>query len=416
MYRQVRGMKDFFGETAEQYEYIIEKSRKIANLHGFSLIETPILEYTEVFARGLGDESDVVSKEMYSFDDKGGESVTMRPEGTAGTMRAIVTGNLGSVMPVKLMYYGPMFRYDRPQKGRYRQFHQVGFEYIGDKSPITDALIILISSDILHEVGVHDFEIRINTLGDDETREDYTKAIVRYFSRHVDNLSEDSQRRLRTNPLRILDSKNEKDREIASMAPLLRDYITKEAGVYFSKVCNILETQGINFTLDDFLVRGLDYYSHTAFEIKTTGAAIKDSIGGGGRYDKLLHNFGGPSVSGMGFALGVERVMSCMQPRINSYMKIAVISVSSNEDMDAFEIMRNLQDHNIPAELIQANTVQKKLKIADRIESRIAVIIGETEKENKSLTLKFLRNQTEKKTMNIKRQNLIRFLANYHNN
>jgi histidyl-tRNA synthetase len=406
-------MKDLYGDVLEKYEYFIQKAKYIAGLHGFSTIETPILEYTDVFLRSLGEESDIVSKEIYSFEDKGGDSVAMRPEGTAGVMRAIATEGLGHRLPVKLMYYGPMFRYDRPQKGRYRQFHQMGCEYVGDKSPITDALIILLASDILQEVGISNAEFVINTLGDDETRNNYVKAIVKYFSRHIDSMSEDSQRRLDRNPLRILDSKDQRDKEIIAMAPLIRDYTTKESGIYFSKVCKALDIHGINYTINDFLVRGLDYYSHTAFEIKVSGGDIKDSVGGGGRYDKLLASFDGPDASGVGFAFGIERVLSFMQSRDPPSKKVAVISVSEEEDQDAFAIMRQLQISGITAEFIHGSALPKKLKAADKLDSFIAIIIGENEKKTKTLTVKFLRSQNEKNSLSIKEKLLIQFIRQH---
>lgn len=410
--RAVRGMKDLYGIEIEKYNFLVEQAVKVGRQYGYRIIETPILEYTEVFQRSIGDETDVVSKEMYTFRDKGEESVTLRPEGTAGVVRAIVSGNMTQILPIKLMYYGAMFRYDRPQKGRYRQFHQIGFENIGEQTPYVDALTIALASDILNAVGIFDFKMMVNTLGDDETKDSYTKAIVKYFSRHENNLSEDSKRRLIKNPLRILDSKDQNDREICSMAPIMSDYLSKEAGIYFNKVCKLLEEHGIAYELDNFLVRGLDYYSHTAFEI-TTGKAAGGSIGGGGRYDKLLKEFGGPNASGFGFALGAERVMSLIDDvkiPVRNKNKFAVISVSDQENDIAFKIIKTLYESSIDAELITVGTIGKKMKTADKLGCDIALIIGEAERENKTVTVKFMRTEEVKlKNMTIPMSGVVKF-------
>lgn len=410
--RAVRGMKDLYGIEIEKYNFLVQQSIEIGKQYGYKIIETPILEYTEVFQRSLGDETDVVSKEMYTFLDKGEESLTLRPEGTAGTIRAIVSEKMTQTLPIKLMYYGPMFRYDRPQKGRYRQFHQIGFENIGEKNPYVDALTITLASDILSSLGIFDFSVLVNTLGDDDSKDLYTKAIVKYFSRHESNLSEDSQRRLKKNPLRILDSKDPQDREICSMAPVMRDYLSKEAGSYFNKVCTLLEAYGIAYQLDNFLVRGLDYYSHTAFEI-VAGKHLGGSIGGGGRFDNLLKEFGGPDVSGIGFAFGAERVMSLIDNAkipLNNRTKFAVIPVSEQENDIAFQIIKGLYNSSITAELLSSGTISKKMKTADRLGCDIAFIIGSTEKESETVTVKFMRSDdTKAKNITVPMNGIFRF-------
>lgn len=412
--RSVRGMKDLYGVEAEKYNFLIDQSMKIGRQYGYKIIETPILEYTEIFQRSIGDETDVVAKEMYTFCDKGGESVTLRPEGTAGVIRSMITEKMTQTFPLKLMYYGPMFRYDRPQKNRYRQFHQIGFENVGEKTPYVDALTITLASDILNSLGIFDFAMLVNTLGDEETKDLYTKAIVKYFSRHEANLSEDSKRRLTKNPLRILDSKDQTDREICSMAPIMRDYLSKDAGVYFNKVCKLLEEYGVSYKLDYFLVRGLDYYSHTAFEISTTKRSM-GSIGGGGRYDKLLSNLGGPDISGVGFAFGAERVMSLINnarlPSCNR-VKFAVIPVSDQENDIAFKIIKGLYNASITAELITSGSISKKMRVADKLGCEIALIIGETEKANETVTVKFMRSDnSETKSMAIPMNGIFKFAA-----
>ena len=413
VYRTIRGMKDLYGTEFEKYNYIIEKASLIAKKHCFKCISTPILEYTEVFQRSIGDETDVVSKEMYTFTDKGGDSITLRPEGTAGVIRAIVSENLAQLFPVKLMYHGPMFRYDRPQKGRFRQFHQLGFENVSEKSPYTDALMIVMANDILNSIGLFSFKVFVNTLGDETTKSDYTKAIVKYLSRHEEDLSEDSKRRLKTNPLRILDSKDQTDKEICSMAPIMSDYLSKESGVYFNRLCNLLSEYGINFDLDPFLVRGLDYYSHTTFEVKPVNHGFRDAICGGGRYDSLMKQFGGPDVSGMGFAFGMERLMMLLNTEMfeDKTKKVAIIPVSDEESDYAFHLLKNLYACNIPTEFLHTGTLTKKMKSADRLNCEIAVIIGESEKENKTAAIKFM-NKTEEryKSCIVPINDLVKFL------
>ena len=416
MFRSVRGMKDLYGIEFEKYDFVVRKSVEVGKKYGYSVINTPILEYTDVFQRSLGDETDVVSKEMYTFTDKGGESVTLRPEGTAGVMRAIVCESMAQSIPLKLMYFGEMFRYDRPQKGRFRQFRQIGFEHIGDKSPYTDALTIAMAAEILNNCGIFDFKICVNTLGDEETRANYTKAIVKFLSRHEENLSEESKLRLQKNPLRILDSKDKGDKDICSMAPILLDYVSKEAGTYFEKLCAILEKYGLNYKIDNFLVRGLDYYSHTAFEFKSTATNYKEALGGGGRYDHLLEVFGGPSVSGVGFAFGAERLMMLLpEDKIpNNTKKVAVIPVSDEETKDAFELIKLLHKCDITTEFVHVGNLSKKMKIAHRLGCDIALIIGETECKNNTVTVKLMHHtDEEKKTRSVGMNDLIRFIK-YH--
>lgn len=407
MFRPIRGMKDLYGSDLNKYNFIMEKAKQIGSKYGYGLISTPIAEYTDVFQRSIGDETDVVSKEMYSFIDKGGESITLRPEGTAGVMRAIVSENMTQSLPIKLMYYGEMFRYDRPQKGRYRQFHQLGFEHVGDKSPYTDTMTIAMASEILNAIGLFDFKVLVNTLGDDETRSNYTKAIVKFLSRHEEDLSEDSKIRLHKNPLRILDSKDKGDIQICSMAPIIVDYLSKEAATYFENVCKLLGQYGLNYEINNFLVRGLDYYSHTAFEFKSTSNGYKEALGGGGRYDKLLGIFGGPDVSGVGFAFGVERLMMLLENEKFEDMvkKVAVIPVSEDENESAFDLIKTLHNCDIPAEFIHLGNISKKMKIANRLNCSLALIIGEDEIKNGTITVKFMNVSDESSKVRVINRN-----------
>jgi histidyl-tRNA synthetase len=406
-------MKDLYGRESDKFDFILSNFRRIGERYGFGMIYTPLLEYTEVFHRSIGDETDVVSKEMYTFLDKGEESVTLRPEGTAGVIRSIVCEHMDQCLPVKLMYCGEMFRYDRPQKGRFRQFRQFGIEYVGDKSPYTDAITIAIAADCVRSIGLFDFKISLNSLGDDESRENYTKAIVKYFSRHEERLSEESRARLKKNPLRILDSKNKQDIEICSMAPILLDYLSKESRVYFNRVCSLLEDYSINYEVNNFLVRGLDYYSHTAFEILPTSGSYREALGGGGRYDKLLSVFGGQDASGIGFAIGIDRLMLLMDDFFvqNERRKVAVVPVSEDENPIAFSIFRDLQHCGITSEFIHLGNLAKKMKIADRLGCDIAIILGENEIQSQNATIKFMNTrETTNKTKIIRISDIVNFL------
>jgi histidyl-tRNA synthetase len=389
-------MKDLYGLDLARYEYIASKIRGVGLKYGYSMIRTPILEMTDVFQRSIGGETDIVSKEMYTFMDKGGGAITLRPEGTAGVIRSVLSENMVQRLPVKLMYCGEMFRYDRPQKGRLRQFHQFGFESIGDKSPYTDGILISMASESLQASGIFDFKVLVNSLGDKESRESYTRAIVKYFSRHEASLSDESRARLKRNPLRILDSKNKIDMEICSMAPSLSDYLNKESGMYFERVCDVLTRCGVQYDIDKFLVRGLDYYTHTAFEIKSTSRIYKDSLGGGGRYDKLLSALGGPDVSGIGLAFGLERLMIVSENKAvrERAKKAAVIPVSDSEIDDSLEVFKTIHANDMGAEFIHLGSLGKKMKSADRLNCEIALIIGETEKKDKTVTVKFM-NETD---------------------
>lgn len=411
----IRGMKDLYAVDMDKYEFIISTARKISKKYCYSLIETPIVESTAVFHMAIGNETDVVSKEMYTFLDKGKESLTLRPEGTAGVMRAIASNHLmqSTSLPLKLMYYGPMFRYDRPQKGRYRQFHQIGFEYLGNKGAYTDAITISLAYEILVNIGLYNCTVFINSLGGLSSRQDYIKALVRFFSLYKEKLSPDSQIRLDKNPLRILDSKDLNDRELCKLAPKIQDYLNKEDRTYFNNVCNLLNKFGIRYEIDSNLVRGLDYYTHTTFEIKLSDGIYTDAIGGGGRYDNLLKLFGGPDISGIGFALGIERLMMLIDYKSNLESKIAVIPVSENEDNYSLDIFQNLLQYDFPTEFIwNATSLRKKIEIASKLNCKFLLIIGEDEVKTDQITVKQLTSNEDIsiKQKKINRNQIINFL------
>ncbi|MBM3560046.1 MAG: histidine--tRNA ligase, partial [Alphaproteobacteria bacterium] len=305
----VRGTRDLFGAEALSHLHVVETAREVARRFGYAPAATPVFEFTDVFAHTLGETSDIVTKEMYTFTDKGGDSLTLRPEGTAGVARAVISGGLASELPLKLFYAGPMFRHERPQKGRLRQFHQIGVELLGVPEPSGDIEVVALGAEVLERLGVRAATtLEINTLGDAESRGAYRDALVGYLSGHVVRLSADSRERLERNPLRILDSKDEGDRAVVAGAPSFADYLTPAARDFFAAVRDGLAALGIDHTVNPRLVRGLDYYCHTAFEFTTTALGAQGTVLAGGRYDGLIETMGGPATPGVGWAAGIERL------------------------------------------------------------------------------------------------------------
>jgi histidyl-tRNA synthetase len=307
--RPIRGTQDIFGPDAEAFAHVVETFERVRKLYRFRRVEMPVFERTEVFSRSLGETTDVVSKEMYSFEDRGGESLTLRPEFTAGIARAYLTDGWQQYAPLKVATHGPLFRYERPQKGRYRQFHQLDAEIIGAAEPQADVELLAMADQLLKELGIADgVTLQLNTLGDADSREGWRAALVEHFRAHRAELSEDSQDRLDRNPLRILDSKDPRDKPFVADAPKIDDYLSGEAQAYFGKVCEGLQAAGVAWTRAPSLVRGLDYYRHTAFEFVTDRLGAQGTVIGGGRYDGLIETLGGPHTPAVGWAAGVERL------------------------------------------------------------------------------------------------------------
>src|SRR5215467_13387572 len=305
----VRGTQDLLPEVARRHRRVVESARSAAELYGFAEMTTPIFEFTEVFARPIGEHTDIVAKEMYTFTDRGGDEVTLRPENTAGVVRSVISNGLAQSVPLKFFYSGPMFRHERPQKGRFRQFHQIDVELIGVPEPQADVEVIEIGAEVLRELGLLDRTVlELNTLGDSASRRAYRSALIDYFSRYAAELSEDSRRRLEVNPLRILDSKDENDRRISAGVPSFDQYLNDESRKFFSRVRAGLDHLGIAYQLSPRLVRGLDYYCHTAFEFVTEHLGSQGTVLGGGRYDGLMSLLGGPETPGVGWAAGIERL------------------------------------------------------------------------------------------------------------
>lgn len=305
----VRGTQDMFGETEERFAHVVATFERVRRLYGFKGLQLPVIEPTAVFSRSLGEATDVVSKEMYTFEDRGGDSITLRPEFTAGIARAYLTNGWQQYAPMKLSVHGPLFRYERPQKGRYRQFHQIDAEIIGAAEPQADVELLVMADQLLKELGINDgVTLQLNTLGDTESRDAWRAALIAYFNDHKDALSEDSLARLEKNPLRILDSKDPKDRPIADAAPVIDDYLSGEAQDFFGAVTAGLDAAGVAWERNARLVRGLDYYRHTAFEFVTDRLGAQGTVLGGGRYDGLIENLGGNATPAVGWAAGIERL------------------------------------------------------------------------------------------------------------
>ena len=376
----VRGTRDLIGEDARRHFHVIETARRVAAIYGYDEWSTPIFEDTQVFARGLGDTTDVVMKEMYSFTDRGGESLTLRPEATAGICRALVTNGLTQSLPQKVFYAGPMFRYERPQKGRYRQFHQIDIEVLGSDAPLADAEVIACGWNILRELGVaQDTVLELNTLGDKPSRDAYRAALVDYFTTHKDDLSEDSIARLVRNPLRVVDSKDEGDRKIVQGAPTIDGFLTEPAYAFFAALQEHLARFGVPYRRNPRIVRGLDYYSHTAFEFVTTRLGAQGTVMGGGRYDGLVEEMGGPHTPCIGWAAGVERLAMLMAAPPPAPTSIAIIPIGDASEGPALDVMQALRAAGIRTEIAYRGNVKRRMERANKTGARIAVILGETE-------------------------------------
>jgi len=376
----VRGTQDVLPEAARRHRHITETARDIAALYGFAEVATPIFEFTEVFARPIGETSDIVSKEMYSFVDRGGDEITLRPEYTAGLVRAVLSDGLLQAAPVKFFCHGPMFRYERPQKGRFRQFHQIDVELIGVAQPQADIEVIALGRRVLEALGVHhNTVLELNTLGDPDSRAAYRDALVAYFSRCHSELSEDSRRRLERNPLRIFDSKEESDRRVSLEAPAFDDYLNAGSRDFFAQVCAGLDLLGIPYRLNPRLVRGLDYYSHTAFEFVTSDLGAQGTVIGGGRYDGLVEIMGGPATPGVGWAAGVERLAMLIAEPAGPPRPIALVPVGQAGEQLALRLAEELRDAALPVDLGYSGNLARRMRRANRIGARAAVLIGDDE-------------------------------------
>ncbi len=376
----VRGTHDFLPDDMRRFRRVVEAARDVAERYGYLEMATPIFEFSEVFKRTLGDTSDIVTKEMYSFVDKGGEALTLRPEATASVVRALISGGLSQHLPLKYFYAGPMFRYERPQKGRMRQFHQIGIELLGVAQPAGDVEVIACGAAILRDLELLDRTVlELNTLGDSESRMAYRQALVAYFGAHAHELSADSRGRLMRNPLRILDSKDPADRALVAGAPVFGDYLNQASRDFFAAVTAGLDGLGIVYQLNPRLVRGLDYYCHTAFEFTTTDLGAQGTVMGGGRYDGLVAIMGGPPTPGAGWAAGIERIAMMLAQSPPARRPIAVVPVGSTADAPAAAIAERLRRAGYAVDLGYGGNLGKRMKRADKLAAAAAVILGEDE-------------------------------------
>jgi histidyl-tRNA synthetase len=387
----VRGTQDLLPEEQRRHRTVVDTARRLAERYGYQEIATPIFEFTEVFARPIGETTDIVSKEMYTFADRGGEEITLRPEYTAGIVRAVLSNGLTQNTPLKFFASGPMFRYERPQKGRFRQFHQIDVELIGAAPPAADVEVIALGADILGALGIlKRTQLELNTLGDAASRQVYREALVAYYAQHRDALSEDSLKRLERNPLRILDSKDESDKRINAGAPSFADYLTPEARAFFDAVRSGLDLLGIGYRVSPRLVRGLDYYCHTAFEFVTTDLGAQGTVLGGGRYDGLMGVMGGPETPGVGWAAGIERLALLIDEPPPSPRAVAVIPVGEKGEAAALKLAHELRQAGFVVDLGYSGNVGRRMKRANKIGARAAVILGEDELARAAATLRDL--------------------------
>jgi histidyl-tRNA synthetase len=375
-----RGTQDLLPEATRRHRRVGETAREMAALYGFAEIATPIFEFTEVFARPIGEHTDIVAKEMYTFTDRGGEEVTLRPENTAGVVRAVLSNGLTQSTPLKFFYSGPMFRYERPQKGRFRQFHQIGVELLGVAQPQADIEVIAVGQRILKELGIADrVVLELNTLGDPESRSAYRDALVSYFSARKSELSEDSRRRLDTNPLRILDSKDPGDMRLNAEAPTFDAYLNDSSFEFFGRVRDGLAQLGIAYRHNPRLVRGLDYYTHTAFEFVTTDLGAQGTVMGGGRYDGLVELMGGPSMPGVGWAAGIERLAMLIAEPPAPPRPVALVPIGEEAEIFMLRLAEDLRDAGLEVDLGYSGNVGRRMRRGDRIGARAAVLLGDDE-------------------------------------
>ncbi|WP_374377358.1 histidine--tRNA ligase [Dongia sp.] len=397
----VRGTHDLLPEDMRRFRQVADTARRAALCFGYQEVATPIFEFTEVFKRTLGDTSDVVTKEMYTFTDKGGETVTLRPEGTAGVARALISGGLTQHLPLKYFYVGPMFRYERPQKGRLRQFHQTGVELLGVKEPQGDVEVIAIGVEFLRRIGAWDrCELELNTLGDSPSRQAYRRVLIDYLNDFRDRLSKDSLDRLEKNPLRVLDSKDENDQKIVADAPLYSDYLSQEAQDFFGRVKSGLDDLGIAYRINPRLVRGLDYYCHTCFEITCPELGAQKTVLAGGRYDGLVGMMGGPETAGVGWASGVERCSMLLKETPPAARPIAIVPLGEAAERKAAQLAGDLRRQDFLVDLGYSGNMGKRMKRANKIEAVVAVILGDDELAKGEAALKVL-DTGEQKTVRL---------------
>lgn len=406
-YQRPKGTNDILPGESEKWQFVEETARLVFNDYQYQEIRTPIFEHYEVISRSVGDTTDIVSKEMYDFHDKGDRHVTLRPEGTAPIVRAYVENKLYGPefkKPYKVYYTGPMFRYERPQKGRLRQFHQIGVEAFGSENPSLDVEVMAMAMDFFKQLGINQLRLVINTLGDKETRTNYRQALITYLEAHEEELSEDSRRRLHENPLRVLDSKDRKDQPIVADAPSILDYLSDYAKEYFEGVTKTLEYLNISYEIDHRMVRGLDYYNHTIFEIMSDapGMGAQTTICGGGRYDGLVEELGGPETPGIGFAMGIERILLTLEQEDVMIPSAAsldayVVGLGEATNMESLKVVQAIRGFGFSADRdFMGRKAKAQFKTADKEGAKLVLTLGEDELSNGVINVKDSATREEK--------------------
>lgn len=403
MIQKPKGTYDVYGQYGKNLLYLRDLIQALMEKYNYQYIRTPMFESSELYHRGVGETTDIVSKETYDFVDRGERKMTLRPEGTAGVVRSFIENKMygEASQPIKCWYYGPMYRYERPQSGRFREFYQFGVEVFGTRDPLADAEVISIPVNLYKLLGLKGIKVNINTLGDMESRIQYREALLDYFKPHLDCLCEDCKKRYATNPLRILDCKVDKDLDIMKKAPKISNYLNDISRMHFDKVKNYLEAMNIEYNIDENLVRGLDYYTHTVFEVEADvkGFGSQNVLCGGGRYDSLVETIGGPKTAGVGFATGIERLMTALEyeqklPSDLDNLDIYIVPMSTNEKEYSLNLVNMLRMNGFSSEMDMLNrNIKSNFKQADRLNSKYVIIIGENEISSNILTIK--NNQTK---------------------
>jgi histidyl-tRNA synthetase len=395
--QKIRGTQDIWGEAADRFQAVVETFDRVRRLYGFRRVEMPVFEATQVFARSIGETTDIVSKEMYSFEDRGGDSLTLRPEFTAGICRAYLSEGWQQLAPIKIATHGPAFRYERPQKGRYRQFHQLDAEIIGAGEPAADVEIIAMGAQLLSELGIGErVELKLNTLGDPATRDAWRGALVEHFHARRSDLSEESRDRLEKNPLRILDSKEHQDWPIIDSAPVVDDFLTAEAADYFEKVTAGLDAAAVRWTRDPRLVRGLDYYRHTAFEFVTEDLGAQSAVIAGGRYDGLIESLGGPPTPAVGWAAGIERLSMLIEAPGEIEQIISIVPDRPELEPEAVALAAELRRGGVSVDMTFRGNSKRRIELA-RKKDVAAVLILRDQTQQPRLHLTHYRGDDEQR-------------------
>ncbi|WP_257346246.1 histidine--tRNA ligase [Pseudalkalibacillus decolorationis] len=400
-----RGTQDIMPGEVEKWQKIEEKAKELCKKYNYHEIRTPIFEYTELFQRGVGDSTDIVQKEMYTFKDRGDRSLTLRPEGTASTVRAYVQNKLfgDPQQPTKLYYIGPMFRYERPQKGRTRQFVQFGIEALGSNDPAIDAEVIALAMQLYQELGLKHLRLVINSLGDQESRQAHRNALVEHFQPVINELCSDCQNRIHTNPLRILDCKKDREHESMNTAPSILEFLNEESQVFFENVKSYLEEMGIDYVIDPTLVRGLDYYNHTAFEImsEAPGFGAITTLSGGGRYNGLVEDVGGPETPGIGFAMSLERILLALEAEqvdlhVQAELDCYLISLGEHSKKRSMSLLNELRNAGLTVDRDYLDKKMKaQFKAADRLNARYVLVLGDDELDKGVINIKDMQDGSQ---------------------